>query len=168
VKVDKEICTEFGLSWSEVVEVVSRVVDKLRHDIVKDVRQKTRRLLIASAKTVHHTDEDAVESEPKKRGRKGKKSKDMDEDEEPEDDVSCCRVCFGAKCAFQGNDDDDAVKDGDNEEEEEEEEEDEELEEEEEQMEEGNNRFAIVWSFLRCFCEKMTIWMKRRTWLVLI
>jgi hypothetical protein len=35
VKVDKEVCVEFGLSWNEVIDIMKRVVERLKGDVVK-------------------------------------------------------------------------------------------------------------------------------------
>jgi hypothetical protein len=89
VKMNKEVCNEFGLSWREVVDLIGRVLQRLRNDIVKDVRQKTRRLLIAAVKTVHineKEDEEPVEKTPKKTGRKSKKKKRDKVDDEVDDE----------------------------------------------------------------------------------
>ncbi len=102
---DKAACAEFGLSWSEVLAMMTRVFERLKGEILRDVRQKTRRLLISKASSKQHEggegegeeggsskrsareeadDEDGDENESK-RSRKGGEDDDENEEEEEEE-----------------------------------------------------------------------------------
>ncbi len=81
-RVDKAACLEYGLAWNDVLEMMMRVFERLKGEIIRDVRQKTRRTLISKSVGTGANATDEVDEEKTPKKRRGGRKKDVEGDDE--------------------------------------------------------------------------------------